>query len=196
MNSFFAMMSRMKYIDRWALMRNSRNENLSEHSLEVSMIAHALAVIGNTRLNKELDAEKAAVLGMYHDATEIITGDMPTPVKYYNKEIKNTYKDIELEASRTLLKMLPEIMQGAYREIFEKQEKDAYLWKLVKAADKLSAYIKCVEEEQTGNLEFVRAKEQTLCHIRRMELPEADLFLEYFMDAYGKNLDELTGGEA
>lgn len=196
MNSFFAMMSRMKYIDRWALMRNSRNENLSEHSLEVSMIAHALAVIGNTRLNKELDADKAAVLGMYHDATEIITGDMPTPVKYYNKEIKNTYKDIELEASRTLLKMLPEIMQGAYREIFEKQEKDAYLWKLVKAADKLSAYIKCVEEEQTGNLEFVRAKEQTLCHIRRMELPEADLFLEYFMDAYGKNLDELTGGEA
>lgn len=196
MNSFFAMMSRMKYIDRWALMRNSRNENLSEHSLEVSMIAHALAVIGNARLNKELDAEKAAVLGMYHDATEIITGDMPTPVKYYNKEIKNTYKDIELEASRTLLKMLPEIMQGAYREIFEKQEKDAYLWKLVKAADKLSAYIKCVEEEQTGNLEFVRAKEQTLCHIRRMELPEADLFLEYFMDAYGKNLDELTGGEA
>lgn len=196
MNSFFAMMSRMKYIDRWALMRNSRNENLSEHSLEVSMIAHALAVIGNTRLNKELDAEKAAVLGMYHDATEIITGDMPTPVKYYNKEIKNTYKDIELEASRTLLKMLPEIMQGAYREIFEKQEKDAYLWKLVKAADKLSAYIKCMEEEQTGNLEFVRAKEQTLCHIRRMELPEADLFLEYFMDAYGKNLDELTGGEA
>ncbi len=196
MNSFFAMMSRMKYIDRWALMRNSRNENLSEHSLEVSMIAHALAVIGNTRLNKELDAEKAAVLGMYHDATEIITGDMPTPVKYYNKEIKNTYKDIELEASRTLLKMLPEIMQEAYREIFEKQEKDAYLWRLVKAADKLSAYIKCVEEEQTGNLEFVRAKEQTLCHIRRMELPEADLFLEYFMDAYGKNLDELTGGEA
>lgn len=160
------------------------------------MIAHALAVIGNTRLNKELDAEKAAVLGMYHDATEIITGDMPTPVKYYNKEIKNTYKDIELEASRTLLKMLPEIMQEAYREIFEKQEKDAYLWRLVKAADKLSAYIKCVEEEQTGNLEFVRAKEQTLCHIRRMELPEADLFLEYFMDAYGKNLDELTGGEA
>ncbi|MCI8373895.1 MAG: 5'-deoxynucleotidase [Lachnospiraceae bacterium] len=196
MNSFFAMMSRMKYIDRWALMRNSRDENLSEHSLEVSMIAHALAVIGTTGLKKELNAERAAVLGLYHDATEIITGDMPTPVKYYNTEIKNTYKDIERKASHTLLRMLPDSMQEAYRRIFEKQSEDDYLWKLVKAADKLSAYIKCVEEEQTGNLEFVRAKEQTLCHIRQMRLPEAELFLEYFMDAYGKNLDELTGGEA
>ena len=195
MNSFFAMMSRMKYIDRWALMRNSRNENLSEHSLEVSMIAHALAVIGNTQLGKALNADKAAVLGMYHDATEIITGDMPTPVKYYNAEIKNTYKDIERHASETLLRMLPAKMQAFYREIFEKQEEDAYLWKLVKAADKLSAYIKCVEEEQTGNLEFVRAKEQTLQHIRKLEIAEADLFLDYFIDAYGKNLDELTGGE-
>lgn len=196
MNSFFAMMSRMKYIDRWALMRNSRNENLSEHSLEVSMIAHALAVIGNTQLGKALDADKAAVLGMYHDATEIITGDMPTPVKYYNAKIKNTYKDIERHASETLLRMLPAKMQASYREIFEKQEEDAYLWKLVKAADKLSAYIKCVEEEQTGNLEFVRAKEQTLQHIRKLEIAEADLFLDYFIDAYGKNLDELTGGES
>ncbi len=196
MNSFFAMMSRMKYIDRWALMRNSRNENLSEHSLEVSMIAHALAVIGNTQLGKALNADKAAVLGMYHDATEIITGDMPTPVKYYNAEIKNTYKDIERHASETLLRMLPAKMQAFYREIFEKQEEDAYLWKLVKAADKLSAYIKCVEEEQTGNLEFVRAKEQTLQHIRKLEIAEADLFLDYFIDAYGKNLDELTGGES
>ncbi|MCI8861289.1 MAG: 5'-deoxynucleotidase [Lachnospiraceae bacterium] len=196
MNSFFAMMSRMKYIDRWALMRNSRNENLSEHSLEVSMIAHALAVIGNTQLGKALNADKAAVLGMYHDATEIITGDMPTPVKYYNAEIKNTYKDIERHASETLLRMLPAKMQAFYREIFEKQEEDAYLWKLVKAADKLSAYIKCVEEEQTGNLEFVRAKEQTLQHIRKLEIAEADLFLDYFIDAYGKNLDELTGGKS
>ena len=196
MNSFFAMMSRMKYIDRWALMRNSRNENLSEHSLEVSMIAHALAVIGNTNLGKNLDTGKAAVLGLYHDATEIITGDMPTPVKYYNKEIRNTYKDIERHASKMLLGMLPDKMQDAYREIFEKQSEDSYLWKLVKAADKLSAYIKCIEEEQTGNLEFVRAKEQTLIHIRQMEIPEAELFLECFMDAYGRNLDELTGGES
>ena len=128
MNSFFAMMSRMKYIDRWALMRNSRQENLSEHSLEVSMIAHALAVIGNTCLGKQLDARKAAVLGLYHDATEIITGDMPTPVKYYNPQIKTTYKDIERQAARSLLSMLPETMREAYREIFEKQEEDAYLY--------------------------------------------------------------------
>ena len=196
MNSFFAMMSRMKYIDRWALMRNSRNENLSEHSLEVSMIAHALAVIGNTSLGKNLNAEKAAVLGMYHDATEIITGDMPTPVKYYNAQIKSTYKDIENRASQTLLSMLPEQMQKEYLEIFVKQEADAYLWKLVKAADKLSAYIKCTEEEQAGNREFIKAKEMALNHIRQMNLPEAELFLEYFMDSYGRNLDELTGGEA
>lgn len=195
MNSFFAMMSRMKYIDRWALMRNSRQENLSEHSLEVSMIAHALAVIGNTCLGKQLDAEKAAVLGMYHDATEIITGDMPTPVKYYNAQIKHTYKDIESKAARTLLFMLPEEMRRSYQEIFEKQEEDAYLWKLVKAADKLSAYIKCIEEEQAGNREFTSAREMALRHLRHMELPETELFLEYFIDAYGKNLDELTGGE-
>ena len=195
MNSFFAMMSRMKYIDRWALMRNSRQENLSEHSLEVSMIAHALAVIGNTCLGKQLDAEKAAVLGMYHDATEIITGDMPTPVKYYNAQIKHTYKDIESKAARTLLFMLPEEMRRSYQEIFEKQEEDAYLWKLVKAADKLSAYIKCIEEEQAGNREFTSAREMALGHLQHMELPETELFLEYFIDAYGKNLDELTGGE-
>lgn len=195
MNSFFAMMSRMKYIERWALMRNSRSENLSEHSLEVSMIVHALAVIGNTFLGKELDAKKAALLGIYHDATEIITGDMPTPIKYYNAQIKNTYKDIEKKASKTLLDMLPEEMQASYRAVFEKQQEDAYLWKLVKAADKLSAYIKCVEEEQAGNREFIRAKEMTLNHIRSMGVEETTLFLEYFMDSYGKNLDELTGGE-
>ena len=195
MNSFFAMMSRMKYIDRWALMRNSRQENLSEHSLEVSMIAHALAVIGNSCLGKNLDSQKAAVLGMYHDATEIITGDMPTPVKYYNKQIKDTYKDIEHQAAHTLLSMLPDSMHDAYRGIFEKQEEDEYLWKLVKAADKLSAYIKCIEEEQAGNREFTSAKEMALNHIRKLQLPETELFLEYFIDAYGKNLDELTGGE-
>ena len=195
MNSFFAMMSRMKYIDRWALMRNSRDENLSEHSLEVSMMAHALAIIGNTFLGKELDAQKVAVLGLYHDATEIITGDMPTPIKYYNRQIRQTYKEIECGASRTLLSMLPEQMRSSYLDIFEKKEEDAYLWRLVKAADKLSAYRKCMEEEQAGNREFESAKKMALDHIKEMNLPEAELFLTYFMDAYGKNLDELTGGE-
>ncbi|MBC5659779.1 5'-deoxynucleotidase [Anaerosacchariphilus sp. NSJ-68] len=196
MNSYFAMMSRMKYIDRWALMRNARQENLSEHSLEVSMIAHALAVIGNTYLGKELDAEKAAVLGMYHDATEIITGDMPTPVKYYNSEIRHSYREIEERAGQRLLAMLPEGMQRSYREIFEPRQKDAYLWKLVKAADKLSAYIKCIEEEQAGNREFAGAKVTTLQQIHGLQIREAELFLEYFIDSYGKNLDELTGGES
>lgn len=195
MNSFFAMMSRMKYIDRWALMRNSRQENVSEHSLEVAMIAHALAVIGNTCLGKELDPWKAAVFGMYHDATEIITGDMPTPVKYYNPQIKDTYKDIEHQAAQSLLSMLPEEMETAYLEIFEKREEDAYLWKLVKAADKLSAYIKCIEEEQAGNREFTSAKKMALGTLKKLQLPETELFLQYFIDAYGKNLDELTGGE-
>ena len=196
MNSYFAMMSRMKYIDRWALMRNARQENLSEHSLEVSMIAHALAVIGNTYLGKELDAEKAAVLGMYHDATEIITGDMPTPVKYYNSEIRHSYREIEERAGKRLLAMLPEGMQRSYREIFEPRQEDAYLWKLVKAADKLSAYIKCIEEEQAGNREFAGAKATTLQQIHGLQIREAELFLEYFIDSYGKNLDELTGGES
>lgn len=195
MNSYFAMMSRMKYIDRWALMRNARQENLSEHSLEVSMIAHALAVIGNTCLGKKLDAEKAAVLGMYHDATEILTGDMPTPIKYYNSEIRHSYREIEERAGERLLAMLPEAMRQSYQEIFIPREEDAYLWKLVKAADKLSAYIKCVEEEQAGNREFSGAKTTTLKQLHGLQLREAELFLEYFIDSYGKNLDELTGGE-
>lgn len=194
MNCFFAMMSRMKYIDRWALMRNSRRENVSEHSLEVSMIAHALAVIGNTYLSKNLNAERAAVLGLYHDATEIITGDMPTPVKYYNSQIKDTYKDIEAKASQTLLHMLPGKMQQAYAQILDPGEEDAYLCRLVKAADKLSAYIKCLEEEQAGNREFLNAGEITRKYIEDMNVKETDLFLKYFLDSYGKNLDELTGG--
>ena len=196
MNNYFAMMSRMKYIDRWALMRNTRAENLSEHSLEVSMIAHALAVIGNTYFGKELNAERAAVLGMYHDATEIITGDMPTPVKYYNPEIRHSYKDIEHKAGQSLLAMLPEEMRASYEGLFEKQEEDAYLWRLVKAADKLSAYIKCIEEEGTGNREFVCARETTREQLYSLGLEEAEWFFRHFMDAYGKNLDELTGEEA
>lgn len=195
MNNYFAMMSRMKYIDRWALMRNTRAENLSEHSLEVSMIAHALAILGNTYLGKDLNAERAAVLGLYHDATEIITGDMPTPIKYYNPEIRHTYQDIEEKAGQTLLSMLPEEMRASYERLFTRQDEDAYLWKLVKAADKLSAYIKCIEEEGTGNREFVRARETTLKQLHALDVEEAELFFTYFIDAYGKNLDELTGEE-
>lgn len=195
MNHFFALLSRIKYIDRWALMRSTRRENLSEHSLEVSMMAHGLAVIGNTYFGKNLDAQRAALLGIYHDATEIITGDMPTPVKYRNSRIKNTYKEIEQEAANTLLSMLPSEMRKSYEGLFIKMEDDTYLWSLVKAADKLSAYFKCVEEEQAGNREYANAKITTLDSLRRMHLPEVEYFLAHFADSYGKNLDELTGKE-
>jgi len=189
--SFGAMLSRMKYIDRWALMRNSTKENISEHSLEVAMIAHLLAVIGRVRFGKDLDADKAALIGIYHDSTEIITGDMPTPIKYYNDEMRDTFKEIEDLAAIQLLAMLPDDIREEYEDLFFPQEPDAYLWKLVKAADKISALIKCVEEEKAGNTEFVNAKKMTRKSIDAMELEEVDIFFEEFFPAYLKTLDEL-----
>ena len=192
--NFYATVARMKYIERWALMRNTITENLSEHSLEVSMIAHALCVIGNKRYGKALNAEKAAMIGIYHDTSEIITGDMPTPVKYYNKLIKDAYKSLEDEANRSLLNQLPEDIREAYEDIFFKTEDYAYEWKLVKAADKLSAMIKCMEGEKTGNREFVKAKEATEKAILTLsnELPEVKDFMEEFLPAFAKTLDELN----
>ncbi len=191
-SNFFAMISRMKFIERWALMRNSRSENLSEHSLEVSMLAHALAVISNERLGNNLDVEKAALIGIYHDGSEIITGDMPTPIKYFNKNIQGAYKEVEKQASRRLLNMLPDYMQKSYEDIFFPVEEDAYLWRLVKAADKLSALIKCIEEEKAGNTEFISAKKSILKLIEDMKLREVDVFIEEFLPAYSKTLDELN----
>ncbi len=192
-NSFFAMMSRMKYIDRWALMRNSRTENISEHSLEVAMLAHCLAVLGNKRFGKELDENRIALLAMYHDSTEIITGDMPTPIKYYNKEIKTAFKEVEMTAARHLLSMLPEDLQDAYESVFVKQPEDTYLWKLVKGADKLSALIKCIEERKAGNTEFVSAEKSLLISLKEMELKEVEEFMKEFLPAFEKTLDELNG---
>lgn len=189
---FFAMMSRMKYIERWALMRNSQSENISEHSLEVSMLAHALAVISNKRLNNNLNPEKAALIGLYHDSTEIITGDMPTPVKYYNKDIQGAFKEIEKIAAMRLLAMLPEDMKESYESIFFPMEGEEYLWKLVKAADKLSALIKCIQEENAGNSEFASAKKSLTDVLKRMELKEVDIFMEEFLPSYYKTLDELN----
>ena len=191
--NFYATISRMKYIDRWALMRNTRQENLSEHSLEVAMIAHALCVIGNTRYGKTLDAEHAAMIGIYHDASEIITGDMPTPIKYYNKDIKDAFKDIEREANNKLLSKLPDDLKEAYQNIFFKEDSHAYEWRLVKAADKLSALIKCMEEEKTGNREFVKAREASEKIVAGLgeELPEVSDFIRDFLPAFGKTLDEL-----
>lgn len=189
--SFFAMFSRMKYIDRWALMRNTRKENLSEHSLEVAAIAHALAVIANERCGAKLNTERAALLGIYHDMPEIITGDMPTPIKYGNPELKTAYKAVEKETASRLVSLLPEYMQEAYKGFFIKQDGDKELWKAVKAADKISALIKCIEEEKAGSLEFAGAKKAVAALIEELDYTPAKIFLEEFIDAYSLNLDEL-----
>ena len=195
-NTFFAAVSRMKYIERWALMRNSRPENLSEHSLEVAMIAHALCVIGNVRFKRQLDAEKAALIGIYHDASEIITGDMPTPIKYYNSDIRQAYKDIEGLAEKKLLERLPEDIRPAYEDIFSgtDSEDDFYMRRLVKAADKLSALIKCIEEERAGNTEFQSARGTIFAALDQLrgELPEVGIFMDECLPSYGKTLDELS----
>lgn len=194
-STFFAIVSRMKHIERWALMRSTRPENLSEHSLEVAMIAHALATIGNVRFGKQLDASRAALIGLYHDASEIITGDMPTPVKYKNSWIRDAYKEVEHEAERTLLAKLPDDLRPAYEELFAQDgsTSDAYLWRLVKAADKISALIKCLDEAQAGNAEFKTAEASTRERVEDLakELPEVDSFLKEFLPPYGSTLDEL-----
>ncbi|MBC8570521.1 5'-deoxynucleotidase [Zongyangia hominis] len=189
--NFFAMISRMKYIDRWALMRNTRQENLSEHSLMTAVVAHALCVLGNRRLGKRLDGNRAAVLSLYHDAEEILTGDLPTPVKYDNPAIRDAYQQVERVAGEKLLSMLPEDMRGDYAAIFFPAGEDGYLLRLVKAADKLCALIKCIEEEKAGNTEFSKAKTSIEAAIRGYRLPEADLFLSEFMDGFYLTLDEL-----
>ena len=191
-NNFYAMLSRMKYIDRWALMRNSYTENISEHSLEVSILAHALCVIGNKRLGKELNAEKAVLIALYHDASEIITGDMPTPIKYLNKDIKGAFKDIEASANRRLLSMLPEDLRPDYEELLFPDASLKYEMKLVKAADKLSALIKCIEEEKTGNSEFKSAGRTLYESVTEMKLEEADIFIREFLPSYYLTLDELN----
>lgn len=187
---FFAMISRMKYIDRWALMRNTERESLDSHSMEVAVVAHALALIGNRRFGKSYDENRVAVLGLYHDAHEIITGDMPTPVKYRNKVILDAYKEIEGEASERLVSMLPEDMRDVFRDILNEND-DEELIKLVKAADRISALIKCIEERKAGNTEFKKAEASTKKKIIAMDVPEANVFLEEFLPAYEKTLDQL-----
>ena len=188
---FFAMLSRMKYISRWSLMRNSDSENISEHSLEVAMIAHALAVISNVRFGNDLNTERAALIGMYHDTTEIITGDMPTPVKYFNTDIKSAYKEVEDIAAGKLIRMLPPDMQEYYNDLFYKNEKDEYIWKLVKAADKLSALLKCIKEEKMGNLEFTSAHESTQKALDELQLSEIAVFEDEFLESFSLTHDEV-----
>lgn len=190
---FFAMISRMKYINRWALMRNSYQENISEHSLEVAMIAHALALISNKKFDNHLNAERTALIGMYHDCTEIITGDMPTPIKYYNTDTKEAYKNVEKQAAKELLSMLPDYLCEEYESVLFQKEDEEYMWKLVKAADRLSAYIKCIEEEKAGNREFSSAKAAVYAKLTDMDLPEVRIFIQDFIESYKKTLDELKG---
>ena len=189
-NNFFAMISRMKYIDRWGLMRNTINENIAEHSLEVAIIAHALASISNIYFNGTYDADRVAVIAMFHDTTEIITGDMPTPVKYFAPEIIEAYKNLENVAANQLVSGLPAEMKELYRDILILQEEEKALYKFVKAADKISAYIKCIEEKRMGNSDFEEAEKATLEAVKSMNMKEVDYFLDNFMAAYSLTIDE------
>ena len=190
MNSFFALISRMRYIGRWGLMRSSIPENVQEHSHMVAVIAHALGVIRREVFGRECDPNALAAAALFHDAPEIITGDLPTPVKYHSGDLTAAYKEVERGAAEKLVSMLPVELQGAYEPLISgKVGNDAE--KLVKAADRLSAYIKCIEERKAGNLEFLSAERQTLERIRSMELPEAEYFLEHFIPAFEQDLDGL-----
>ena len=190
MDSFFALISRMRYIGRWGLMRSSIPENVQEHSHMVAVIAHALGVIRREVFGRECDPNALAAAALFHDAPEIITGDMPTPVKYHSGALTAAYKEVERGAAEKLVSMLPVELRGAYEplisgDVGEENEQ------LVKAADRLSAYIKCIEERKAGNLEFLSAERQTLERIRSMGLPEARYFIEHFIPAFELDLDGL-----
>ena len=189
-NHFYAMLSRMKYINRWGLMRNTRNENLCEHSLEVAYVAHALGIINNEIFGGDINAERLAVLGMYHDVTEIITGDMPTPIKYYNPLIRDAYKEVEQVAEEQMLSGISPDIRERYRGVLLETEEEAELWKYVKAADKISAYIKCIEEKKTGNRDFEDAEVTIYNAINDMGLPEADYFMKEYIPAYMLTIDK------
>lgn len=181
----------MKYITRWGLMNNTSTENISEHSLQVAFFAHLLVLLHNRNTGEKLNSERAAVLAMYHDSTEIITGDMPTPVKYYNPEIISSYKKVERLAGERLVSMLPVELRDEYADIILMKNKDDEELKIfIKAADKLSALVKCTEELRMGNDDFKMAKESTEKSIKALNLPEADEFLEKFMPSFSLTIDE------
>ena len=188
-HNFFALISRMKYIDRWALMRNTETENIQEHSHQVAVLAHALALIANQRFGAQLDPGRVAVAALYHDATEIITGDMPTPVKYYNSTLQDSYKQVEAAAADRLLSMLPPELRPEFEPYL--RESDPEIHAYVKAADKLSAYLKCVEEVKAGNSEFRLAKEQTWAALMDKPLPALQYFIDQFLPSFELTLDEL-----
>ena len=190
MSNFLAYISRMKYIKRWGLMRSSREENVQEHSLQVAMFAHCLALIENKRYGGKLDPLHVMAIAVYHETGEVITGDLVTPIKYYNPQITQAYKEVEKVAEETMIAMLPEEFQADYRELI--QPKDEYEAKIVKAADTLAAYAKCIEELKTGNIEFAKAKETVLARLHEMEMPCVEDFLREFMPGFEVTLDELN----
>ena len=189
-NEFYALLGRMRYITRWGLMRNTFSENIQEHSHQVAVLAHALALIRREILHLPgPDPDKCAVAALYHDASEILTGDLPTPIKYYNPDIKQAYKQVERIAGERLLDLLPQQLKDCYAPLIF--EDDEAVKPVVKAADKLSAYIKCIEEQKAGNTEFDSAAEATLAALRKMDLPELTWFIENCLDPFRKNLDQL-----
>ena len=189
-NEFYALLSRMRYITRWGLMRNTFSENIQEHSHQVAVLAHALALIRRDVLGLPTpNPDRCAVAALYHDATEILTGDLPTPIKYYNPDIKQAYKQVEHIAGQRLLQMLPEQLRDSYANLV--LEDDREVLPIVKAADKLSAYIKCIEEQKAGNTEFDSAAETTLKTLRMLQLPELDWFIDHCLEPFRLNLDQL-----
>ena len=189
-NEFYALMGRMRYITRWGLMRNTFSENIQEHSHQVAVLAHALALIRRDILKLEgPDPDRCAVAALYHDASEILTGDLPTPIKYYNPDIKVAYKQVEHIAGERLLTMLPQQLRDSYEHLV--LEDDETVNPIVKAADKLSAYIKCIEEQKGGNSEFDSAAAQTMASMKEMQLPELDWFIDECLPAFSLNLDQL-----
>jgi 5'-deoxynucleotidase len=191
MNLFFAYLNRLKLIQRWGLMRNAIPENDMEHSMQCALIAHALAAIAVERYGRAVDPQTAATLALYHDASEVLTGDLPTPVKYKNAEIKKAYKTIEYLASEQLYHMLPDDLRHVYSP-YLLPDRESYEWKLVKAADRICAYIKCVEEKKAGNREFIQAQAAIAATIAGLDLPEVRDFMREFTPAYELSLDELS----
>ena len=186
---FFALLSRMRYIQRWGLMRNTFQENIQEHSHMVAVLAHGLAMIRREVFGGQADPDRCASAALFHDASEILTGDLPTPIKYYNPDIRQAYKQVEKVSAKKLLSMLPPPLQSGYEPLL--LESDPEVWQIVKAADKLSAHIKCIEELKAGNQEFASAAEQTRQALVDMHLPELDYFMEHCLDSFTLNLDQL-----
>jgi 5'-deoxynucleotidase len=191
---FFAQLSRMKLIYRWPLMRNIQKENISEHSLQVAMVAHALALISNRKFKTQLDAAHIALMAMFHDATEIITGDLPTPVKYQNNAIATEYKKIEKLAEQQLLSLLPDEFIEDYQTLLDTEHQDTESAKVVKAADTLCAYIKCLEEIAAGNKEFVLAKRRLESMLEERMTPAVQYFIDVFIPSFSLTLDEMSSG--